>query len=103
MTEEKMLTVRDVASMLGVSEKDVLDLTESAALPGYKVGGLYLRFKKDQVEQYKKSQELLKPKIFKKEVEGLGSRVGDFFYFNDFYILALILVVLLSYLVYRGL
>ena len=103
MTEEKMLTVRDVAIMLGVSEKDVLDLTEQAVIPGYKVGGVYLRFKKEQVLQYKNKQSLLKPKETKGEVDGLGSRIGDFFYFNDFYIFALIFVVLLGYLVYRGL
>ncbi len=103
MTEEKMLTVRDVAIMLGVSEKDVLDLTEHGMIPGYKVGGVYLRFKKEQVEQYKKNQSHLKPKLTKEEPEGLASKVGDFFYFNDFYIFALIFVVLLGYLVYRGL
>ena len=103
MTEEKMLTVRDVAIMLGVSEKDVLDLAENAAIPGYKVGGVYLRFKKEQVEQYKKNQDFLKPKPAKKESEGLGSRVGDFFYFNDFYIFAISFIILLGFLVYRGL
>ena len=79
------------------------DLTESGVLPGYKVAGVYLRFKKEQVEQYKKKQSLLEPKPAKGETEGLSSRVGDFFYFNDFYILAIIFVVLLGYLVYRGL
>ena len=103
MTEEKMLTVRDVAIMLGVSERDVLDLTENGAIPGYKVGGVYLRFKKEQVEQYKKKQSLREPKAAEKESEGLGSRIHDFFYFNDFYIFALIFIILLGYLVYRGL
>ena len=103
MTEEKMLTVRDVAIMLGVSEKDVLDLTESGRIPGYKVGGVYLRFKKEQVEQYKKEQSHLSPTVPKEEAESLGAKVGDFFYFNDFYIFALIIIIILGYLVYRGL
>jgi excisionase family DNA binding protein len=103
MTEEKMLTVRDVSIILGVSEKDVLDLTENGTIPGYKVGGVYLRFKKEQVEQYKKKQNHLKPKAAKGESESLKSRIQDFFYFNDFYIFALIFIILLGYLVYRGL
>jgi excisionase family DNA binding protein len=103
MTEEKMLTVRDVAIVLGISEKDVLDLTESGMIPGYKVAGVYLRFKKEQVEQYRKNQSRLKPKEMKKESVGFGSKVGDFFYFNDFYIFALTFIILLGYLVYRGL
>ena len=98
-----MLTVRDVAIMLGVSEKDVLDLTEKGTIPGYKVAGVYLRFKKEQVEQYKKNQLHLKVKTTAEEVESFGSKVHDFFYFNDFYIFALIFVILLGYLVYRGL
>jgi excisionase family DNA binding protein len=103
MTEEKMLTVREVSIMLGVSEKAVLDLTENGVIPGYKVGGVYLRFKQEQVEQYKKNQSHLKPKAAKGESESLGSRIHDFFYFNDFYIFALIFIILLGYLVYRGL
>ena len=103
MTDEKMLTVRDVAVMLAVSEKDVLDLAEHGIIPGYKVGGVYLRFKKDQVEQYKKDQGHLKPGVTKVDTDGVASRVRDFFYFNDFYIFALIFILLLGYLVYRGL
>jgi excisionase family DNA binding protein len=103
MNEEKMLTVRDVSIMLGVSEKDVLDLTENGTIPGYKVGGVYLRFKREQVEQYKKNQSHLKPKLVKGESESVTSKIHDFFYFNDFYIFTLIFIILLGYLVYRGL
>jgi excisionase family DNA binding protein len=103
MTEEKMLTVRDVSIMLGVTEKDVLDLTESGVIPGYKVGGVYLRFKKEQVELYKKAQSHLKPHAGKEKPDLVGSRIQDFFYFNDFYIFALAFIILLGYLVYRGL
>ena len=103
MSEEKMLTVRDVSIMLGVSEKDVLDLTENGTIPGYKVGGVYLRFKKEQVEQYRKEQSHLRPAPDKGELESLRNRINDFFYFNDFYIFALVLIILLGHLVYRGL
>ena len=103
MTEEKMLTVRDVAIILEVSEKDVLDLAEKGIIPGYKIGGVYLRFKKDQVEQYKKDHHHKHPTVQVKEERVLQDRISDFFYFNDFYLLAMILIVLLGFLVYRGL
>lgn len=103
MSEEKLLTVREVSAMLGVSEKDVLDLTDNGTIPGYKIGGVYLRFRKDQVEQYKKDRHHLHPKAAKDEPVGMGSKTRDFFYFNDFYIFAAILILLLVYLVYRGL
>ncbi|MFA6358206.1 MAG: helix-turn-helix domain-containing protein [Candidatus Omnitrophota bacterium] len=103
MLEEKMLTVRDVSMLLGVPEKEVLDLAETGTIPGYKVGGLYLRFKKEQVEQYRKNQSHLHPKAAKLESAGVKNRIHDFFYFNDFYIFAVIFIILLSYLLFRGL
>jgi len=103
MIEEKMLTVRDVSIILGISEKDVLDLAETGTIPGYKVGGVYLRFKKEQVEQYKKNHGHLHPKAVKIEPVGVKSRIQDFLYFNDFYIFALIFIIILGYLLFRGL
>ena len=103
MAEEKLLTVRDVSLMLGVYEKDVLDLAEKGVIPAYKIGGLYLRFKKDQVEQYKKTHRQEHPEIRTREDGAWWAGVFDFFYFNDFYILAAVLMALLGFLVYRGL
>ena len=103
MAEEKLLTVRDVAVILGVFEKDVLDLAEKGVIPAYKIGGLYLRFKKDQVEHYKKTQHHAHQGPQIKEERALQDKFFDFFYFNDFYILAAILIILLGFLVYRGL
>jgi excisionase family DNA binding protein len=103
MAEEKLLTVRDVSAMLGVFEKDVLDLAEKGIIPAYKIGGLYLRFKKEQVEQYKKTHRHEHPENQIKEDGALQGKLYDFFYFNDFYILAIFLMLLLGFLVYRGL
>jgi preprotein translocase subunit SecA len=38
-----------------------------------------------------------------KNTKKVGRRIQDFFYFNDFYIFALAFIILLGYLVYRGL
>ena len=103
MAEEKLLTVRDVSVMLDVFEKDVLDLAEKGVIPAYKIGGLYLRFKKDQVEQYKKTHHHARPGDQAKEERFLQNKICDFFYFNDFYILAVFLIILLGFFVYRGL
>jgi excisionase family DNA binding protein len=103
MAEEKLLTVRDVSVMLGVFEKDVLDLAEKGEIPAYKIGGLYLRFKQEQVEQYKKTHQRMHLGSHAKEERALQDRFLDFFYFNDFYIIATLLIILLVFLVYRGL
>jgi excisionase family DNA binding protein len=102
MSEEKLLTVRDVSVQLGVSEKDVLDLAESGAIPAYKVGGVYLRFKKEQVDEYRKNHQDLPQKDAGGKTATPNDKLRDFFYFNDFYILAAVLMILLGYLVYRG-
>ncbi len=102
MAEEKLLTVREVSSILGISEKEVLDLAASGAIPAYKIGGVYLRFKKEQIMGFVKHAHpvLSKPKIsvnypFK-------DRIKDFIYFNDFYILTFFIILLLLLLIFRG-
>lgn len=102
MAEEKLLTVRDVSGVLGISEKEVMDLAEDGKIPAYKVGGLYLRFKKEQIEEFRKS---LKPHQIKTDVAkkySLREKISDFCYFNDFYILAVLIIMLLLFVIFRG-
>lgn len=98
MAEEKLLTVRDVSLILGVSEKEVIDLAESGALPAYKVGGVYLRFKRDQVEECRRKKQLNAP-VPEGKI-GIKDKVSDFFYFNDFYILAALAILFLLFIIF---
>lgn len=102
MAEEKLLTVRDVSLILGISEKEVVDLAESGAMPAYKVGGVYLRFKEEQIQEFKRQTPKFSSKIKAQEDYAFKERVSDFFYFNDFYILALLLIVLLLVIIFQG-
>lgn len=97
-----MLTVRDVSMILGISEKEVIDLAESGAIPAYKVGGVFLRFKKEQVFDYKKSIASSAPGKARGQGYSLRDRVNDFLYFNDFYILAVLLIVWLAVIILKG-
>ncbi len=118
MVEEKLLTVRDVSLILGISEKEVVDLVESHKLVAYKVGGLYLRFKKEHIEEFRKSFKPLsnKTKILEKYaftpldksnksnedyLTGFKDRVSDFFYFNDFYILSILIILLILIIIFQ--
>lgn len=85
--------------MLEISEKDVLDLAESGALPAYKVGGVYLRFKPSQVEEFKKSNANVGQRS--REYTGM-ERVFDFLYFNDFYIIAAIVIAAMVYFIFKS-
>jgi excisionase family DNA binding protein len=98
MAEEKLLTVREVSHLLNLTEKEVMDLAENGSIPAYKVGGVYLRFKRAQVEDYSKrihSSPKAHPEI------SFRDRVFDFFYYNDFYILSALLIILMLYIIFK--
>lgn len=100
--EEKLLTIRDVSQILSVSEKEVMDLAEKEVIPAYKIGGVYLRFKSHQVMDYKKNLRRGTQHLPELEVYGRSEKVRDFLYFNDFYILAGLLVALILVVIFRG-
>jgi excisionase family DNA binding protein len=98
MAEEKLLTVRDVSIMLGLNEKEILDLAESGGIPAYNIGGVYLRFKKDQVEEFRRKfrgQQHAQRKFSMKD------KVFDFFYFGDFYIISAIVIIVIIFFIFK--
>jgi excisionase family DNA binding protein len=98
MAEEKLLTVREVSHILNITEKDVMDLAENSSIPAYKVGGVYLRFKRAQVDEYRKkiySNSKTQPE------SSFNERVFDFFYYNDFYIFSILLVILMLWVIFK--
>lgn len=101
---EKLLTVRDVSLILGISEKEVMDLVENKQLAAYKVGGVYLRFKEEQIVEFRKSFKPAphKNKTILSHKYTLKDRISDFFYFNDFYILTILIISLLLFIISRG-
>ncbi len=102
MTDEKLLTIRDVASILGLSEKEVIELAEKGTIPAYKIGGIYLRFKRQQIEEAKRKLKLLSHRELSARKYSFGDKLSDFFYFNDFYILAFLIIALILLIIFRG-
>jgi len=100
---EKLLNVREVSQYLDISTEDLRRLVDSGKIPAYRLGGAILRFRKDQIEQIK-AQGV--PKLAKSHEEPAAEgrytgmeRLKDFLYFNDFYIIcAIIIVVLLVFI-----
>lgn len=102
MVEDKLLTVREVAVILGISEKEVLDLAQNSQMPAYKIGGMYVRFKREHVEQYRsQSQSVAQNKKRAILDYPVKDRFLDFFYFNDFYLAAFIVIGLIIFLIFR--
>jgi len=102
MADEKLLTIRDVSLLLGISEKEVIDLSESGAIPAYKIGGVYLRFKRQQIEEYRRRSRPLTKKSGESQMYLLKDRVRDFLYFNDFYIVSALLITAILFVIFRG-
>lgn len=114
MAEEKLLTIREVASILGISEKEVIDLAESGSIPAYKVGGAYLRFKPKEIEQFKEALKRIPdegsalnkqtwvPGEFTSQKYSFKDKINDFLYFNDFYILSVLIIMILLVVIFRG-
>lgn len=102
MADEKLLTVREVSLLLNISEKEVMDLAESGTIPAYKVGGVYLRFKREQVQEHQKAFRSPVAKHEDSQKSTFADSLRDFFYFNDFYIIAGALVIILLAVILRG-
>ena len=100
---EKLLTVRDVSLILGISEKEVMDLVDNKQLAAYKVGGVYLRFKEEQIAEFRKSTKgpLNRTKPVLSHKYTLRDRIDDFFYFNDFYILSVLIILLILVIIFQ--
>lgn len=103
---ERLIGLQEAAEILELAEEDVRIFVSEGKIPAYKIGGEFLRFRKGQVEALRSRLRLLKhqstpiyhlipPKPLSKARYSLFDRIRDFLYFNDFYILASVLIALL--------
>ncbi len=111
--KEGLLDLKEAADLLGLTEEEVKRFVLRGKIPAYKIGGEFLRFKKDQVEALRGRIKILKhqsvpiEKITPDDVAerktrySAWDRIRDFLYFNDFYFLAAILIALLIFVIVR--
>jgi len=94
---EKFINIRETAEILGLTEKQVIDLSGEGKIPAYKIGGEFLRFRLDQIQTMKDHfrPEGAQPK------QNFKEQIHDFFYFNDFYILTLIIIVAILLFIFK--
>jgi len=111
---EKLLTIGETSALLGISEQEVKTLVQKGELPAYQVGGRFLRFRKEQIEAIKR-EITVKPAGKTEKVAGRSSqnrpeavysesfsdRFVDFFYFNDFYIIAAVIALLTLWVIFK--
>lgn len=120
--KDRLLNLRDAAGILGLTEEEVRHFVSCGKIPAYKIGGEFLRFKRSQVEALRGRIKILKHqsvpiekiipdeeaaslaagergKAGAKDGYSLWDRIRDFLYFNDFYILAAVLIALLIFVI----
>lgn len=90
----KLITLREASEELGISEKELIDLAKENKVPSYKIGGEFLRFRREDLLKVKKEvKEILN--VVDDKIS-LGEMIYDFFYFNDFYIVSFLLMAVLA-------
>ena len=94
-----MLTLEEVKNFLDVTQEDLEKYLKSGKLRAYKIGGTYLRFRKEEVLNLRSEILPQKRNVHKVSV---FARIGDFWRFNNFYIVSLLVVIALALLAVRS-
>lgn len=97
---DRLFNEKEAAEYLGITEARLKGLVDRKKLVVYKIGGEFLRFKQKDLDAVKTfiTTSLDQPK---KEYFLLG-RLKDYFYYNDFYLIAAILIIILLALVFKA-
>ena len=96
---DKLLTTREVAQLLRISDKEVIDMAAAGKIPNFKVAKEFLRFKREDVLSVKDS---IKKHLGHDRVPQRNVRFKEFIYFNDFYLVCSALIVVLLAIIFRG-
>ncbi|MCM8811982.1 MAG: helix-turn-helix domain-containing protein [Candidatus Omnitrophica bacterium] len=93
---EKLLSIEESARRLGKSVQEVQNLIRQGRLEVFRLGGNMVRLRLRDVEAL--GGRLQPPP--KPAVRGSGDRWLDFLYFNDFYIIGILLILTLLAVIY---
>ena len=85
-----LLTLEEVKQYLELEEAQLDKYVKQGKLHAYKIGGEYLRFRKEEVLSLRFE---LQPKKIRKD--SFLALAGDFWRFNNFYIISLLFVIAL--------
>jgi len=98
MTSDQFISVREAAQILKVSEKKIMELSEQGKLLPYRIAGQFIRFKRADIASMKTAGSVVAENIHYEYTS--AERLKDFFYFNDFYILATVIMLFFLYIIF---
>ena len=91
-----MLSLEEVKNFLQVSQDEVEVLLKNGRLHAYKIGGSYIRFRKEEVESLRQERNPAKARSGRR---GIFSRAAEIWRFNNFYIVSAVLLGVLIFLI----
>ncbi len=95
---DQFISVREAAQALGISEKKIMDFIEQRKLQAYRIAGQFLRLKRSEVLDLR-NEEQIEQETTRFDYT-VSEKIRDFIYYNDFYILSLILITILLYTIF---
>lgn len=95
---KRFLTSKEAANYLGITEDELNDLSKTHQVTAYKIGGIYTRFKVDDLEICRRKGIT---KGGKKYSSNSFENIRDFFYFNDFYIYSCVAIAVILYFIFK--
>ncbi len=97
---DQFISIREAAQLLKISEKKIMELSQAGKLQSYRIAGQFVRFKREEILNIKTTGEVAAENThFEYTSE---ERVKDFFYFNDFYIVSLAIIIGLLLVIFKG-
>ncbi|VAX35526.1 hypothetical protein MNBD_UNCLBAC01-1890 [hydrothermal vent metagenome] len=98
MSSNQFVSVRETAQLLGINEKEVMNLIEDHKLQAYRIADKFLRLKKTEVLALRNTGKVVREDTHYNYTT--GEKISDFFYFNDFYLLSLGIIGILLYIIF---
>jgi excisionase family DNA binding protein len=93
---EKLLTPEETARRLGLPAEGVEELILEGKLPSFRLAGNLLRFRLRDVERLRLQRQGKRPR----RSTSVFDRISDFFYFNNFYLIAFLILLTLVAIIY---
>lgn len=93
-----LLSIEEVKNYLQVQEEDIERFITQGKLHAYKIGGTYIRFRKEEVLNLR--FEVVSRK--KKDRPSVIGKIADFWRFNNFYIICLALIIIIVVMMARN-
>lgn len=100
-----LLSFNQSLEYLGITKQEFKKLIREKKIIPYKIGGAYLRFKKEDLDILRSHLErkIRKTHWLEQEEEksALSERFADFWYFNNLYIFSAVIILILLVIIFR--